>query len=93
MEYFLHQSFKNSVVEMWSIITNYRSRGAKSGEDVFFEKFDNHFVVSGLCRHNFYPFKDIVYNNQNELVAEGIREWSDEVITPNIKNFNFQDWV
>ena len=41
---FSHQSFKNSVAEMRSIITNYRSRGAKSGEDVLFEKFDNHFV-------------------------------------------------
>ena len=41
---FLHQSFKNSIAEMRSIITNYRSGGAKSGEDVVFEKFDNHFL-------------------------------------------------
>ena len=78
---------------MRSIITSYRSMGAKSGEDVVFEKFDNHFVVIGLCRHNFYLFRDIVHNNQNELVAEGIREWPHEVDTPNIKNFNFQDRV
>ena len=82
---FPHQSFKNSITEMRSIITNYRSGGAKLGEDVFFEKYDNHFVVIGLCRHSFYPFRDIVYSNQNELVAEGIREWSHEVDTPNIK--------
>ena len=63
--------------------------GAKSGEDVFFEKFDNHFVVIGLCRHSFYPFRDVIDSNQNELVAEGIRERSDEVDTLNIKNFNF----
>jgi len=90
---FSHQSFKNSIAEMRSIITNYRSRGAKSGEDVFFEKFDNHFVVIGLCWHSFYPFRDVIDSNQNELVAEGIREWSHEVDTPNIKNFNFQDRV
>jgi len=53
-----HQSFKNSIVEMRSIITNYRSGGAKSGEDVFFEKFDNHFVVTGLYRHSFNLFRD-----------------------------------
>ena len=90
---FSHKSFKNSVAEMRPIITNYRSRGAKSGEDVLFEKFDNHFVVIGLCRHSFYPFRDIVYSNQNELAAEGIREWSHEVDILNIKNFNFQDRV
>jgi len=49
------------------------------GEDIFFEKFDNHFVVIGLSWHNFYPFEDVIYNNQNELVAKGIREWSHEV--------------
>ena len=58
---------------MRSIITNYRSGGAKSGEDVFFEKFDNHFVVIGLSWHSFYPFRDVIYSNQNELIAEGIR--------------------
>ena len=61
---FSHQSFKNSITEIRTIITNYRSGGAKSGEDVFFEKFDNHFVVIGLCTHKFYPFRDIVYSNQ-----------------------------
>ena len=76
---FPHQSFKNSVAEMRSIITNYRSRGAKSGEDVLFEKFDNHFVVIGHSWHSFNPFRDIIYSNQNELVTEGIREWSHEV--------------
>ena len=55
---FPHQIFKNSVAEMWSIITNYRSGGAKSGEDVLFEKFDNHFVVIRLSRHSFYPLRD-----------------------------------
>ena len=90
---FSHQSFKNSIAEMRSIITNYRLGGAKSGEYVFFEKFDNHFVVIRLCWHNFYLFRDIVYRNQNELVAEGIREWSHEVDIPNIKIFNFQDRV
>jgi len=44
---------------MQSIITNYRSRGAKSGENVFFEKFDNHFVVIDLSWYIFYPFRDI----------------------------------
>ena len=76
---------------MRSIITNYRSGGAKSGEDVLFKKFDNHFVVIRLSWHSFYPLRDIIYSNQNELVAKGIREWSHEVDTPNIKNFNFQD--
>ena len=78
---------------MRSIITNYRSGDAKSGEDVFFEKFDNHFIVIGLSWHSFYLFRDVIYSNQNELVAEGIREWSYEVDNPNIKNFNFQDRV
>ena len=78
---------------MRSIITNYPSGGAKSGEDVFFEKFDNYFIVIGLCWHNFYQFRDVIDSNQNELVAEGIREWSYEVDTPNINNFNFQDRV
>ena len=90
---FPHQSFKNSVAEMRSIITNYRSGGAKSREDVFFEKFDNHFVVIGLCWHSFYSFRDVIDSNQNELIAEGIRKWSHEVDTPNIKNFNLQDRV
>jgi len=67
---FQHQSFKNSIAEMRSIITNYRSGGAKSGEDIFLEKFDNHFVVIGLCRHSFYPFRDIIYSDQDELVTE-----------------------
>ena len=88
---FPHQSFKNSIVEMRPIITNYHSGGVKSGEDVFFEKFENHFVVIGLSWHSFYPFRDVIYSNQNELVAEGIREWSHEVDTPNIKNFNFKE--
>ena len=65
---------------MQSIITNYRSGSAKSGEDVFFKKLDNHFVVIGLSWYNFYPFRDVIYSNQNELVAEGIREWSHEVV-------------
>jgi len=78
---------------MRSIITNYRSGGAKSGDDAFFEKSDNHFVVIGLSWHNFYPFRDVIYRNQNELVAEGIREWSHEVDTLNIKIFNFKDRV
>ena len=77
---FSNQSFKNSIAEMRSIITNYRSRGAKSGEDVLLEKFDNHFVVIGLSWHNFNPFRDIIYNNQNELVAERIGEWPHEII-------------
>jgi len=34
-------------------MTNYHSGVAKLGEDIFFEKFDNHFVVIGLCWHNF----------------------------------------
>ena len=66
---------------MRSIITNYRSGGAKSGEDIFFKKFDNHYVVIGLCRHRFYPFRDIVHSNQDELVAKGVREWSLQVDT------------
>ena len=74
---------------MRPIITNYRFGGAKSGEDIFLEKFDNHFVVIGLSRHSFYPFRDVIYSNQNELVAEGIRKWAHEVDTLNIKNFNF----
>ena len=71
---FSHQSFKNSIAEMQPIITNYRSGGAETGEDIFLEKFDNHFVVVGLSWHSFYPFRDIIYSNQNELVVEGIRE-------------------
>ena len=90
---FSHHSFKNSIAEMRSIITNYSSGGAKLGEDIFFEKFDNHFVVIDLCRHSFYPFRDIVHSNQDELVAEGIWEWSHEVDTPNIKNFNFKNRI
>ena len=90
---FLHQSFKNAIAKMQSIIANYRFGGAKSGEDVFFEKFDSHFVVIGLCRHSFNPFRDVIDSNQNELVAEGIWEWSHEVDTPNIKNFNFKNQV
>ena len=78
---------------MRSIITNYRSGGAKSGEDIFLEKFDNHFVVIGLCGHNFYSFRDIIHSNQDELVAEGIWERSHEVDTPNIKNFDFENRV
>ena len=64
---------------MQSIITNYRSRGAKSGEDVLFEKFDNYFVVIRLSWHSFYPLRDIIYSNQNELVAEGIGERPHEI--------------
>jgi len=60
---FLQQSFKNSVAEMRSIITNYRSRGAKSGEDVFFRKFDNYFIIIRLFWHNIYPFRDIAVRN------------------------------
>ena len=90
---FSHQRFKDSIAEMRSIITNYCSGGVKSGEDVFFEKFDNHFVVIGLCWHNFYPFRDVIESNQNELVAEGIGERPHEIDTPNIKNFNFKDRV
>ena len=78
---------------MRSIITNYRSGGVKSGEDVLFKKFDNHFDVIGLSWHSFNPLRDVININQNELVAEGVREWSHEVDTPNIKNFNFQDRV
>ena len=74
---------------MRSIITNYRSWGVKTGEDIFLEKFDNHFVAIGLSWHNFYLFRDVIYSDQDELVAKGIREWSHEVDTPNIKNFNF----
>jgi len=40
------------------------------GEDIFLEKFDNHFVVIGLRRYNFNPFRDIMHCNQDELVAE-----------------------
>jgi len=76
---------------MRSIIINYRSGDAKSGEDIFFEKFDNHFFVISLSWHSFYLFRDVIYSKQNELVAKGIREWSHEVDTPNIKNFNFKD--
>ena len=78
---------------MRSIITNYRSGGAKSEEDVLFEKFDNHFVVIRLSWHSFYPLRDIIYSNQNELVAEGIGEWPHEIDASNIKNFNFQNRV
>ena len=53
---FPHQNFKNSIAEMRPIITNYRSEGAKTGEYIFLEKFDNHFVVIDLSRHDFYPF-------------------------------------
>jgi len=42
------------------------------GEDVFLEKFDNHFVVVGLGRHDFYPFGDVIHCNQDELVAKCI---------------------
>ena len=56
---FLHQSFKYSIAEMRSIITNYRSGGTETGEDIFLEKFDNHFVVVGLGKHDFYPFGDV----------------------------------
>ena len=65
---FSHLSFKNSIAE--SIIINYRSGGAEIGEDIFFEKFNNHFVVIGLRRHSFYLFRDIIHYNQDELVAE-----------------------
>ena len=37
-------------------------------EDIFLKKFDNHFVVIGLNWHNFYPFRDIIHNNQDELL-------------------------
>ena len=49
---FSHQNFKNSIAEMRSIITNYRSGGAETGEDIVLEKFDNHFVVVGLSRYS-----------------------------------------
>ena len=66
--------------------------GARSGEDVFFEKFDNHFValvfVGTASTH-----LETVYSNQDELVAEGIWEWSHEVDTPNVKNFDFENCV
>jgi len=48
---------------MRPIITNYRSGGAKSGEDNFLEKFDNYFVVIGQYMHSFYLFRDIIYSN------------------------------
>jgi len=78
---------------MRPIITNYRSRGAKTGEDILLKKFDNHFVVIGLKRHSFYPFRDLIHCNQEELVAKGIWEWSHEVDIPNIKNFDFKNRV
>ena len=92
MEYFVIRASK-TLLQKCDPFTNYRSGGAKSGEDVFFEKFDNHFIVISLCRHNFYPFRDIAHSNQDELVAEGIWEWSHEVDTLNIKNFNFKNRV
>ena len=70
---------------MQPIITNYRSGGVEAGEDIFLEKFDNHFVVVSLSLYSFYPFRDVIHNNQDELVAEGIWEWSHEVDTPTSK--------
>jgi len=60
---FPHQRFKNSIVEMRSIITNYRSGGVETGEDIVLEKFDNHFIVIGLSWHNFYPIRDVIDSN------------------------------
>jgi len=73
------------------IITNYSLRGAKMGEDVFLEKFNNHFVVIGLSKHIFYPFRDVIHWNQDEPVTKRIWEWSHEVNTPNIKKFQLQE--
>ena len=66
---FSYKRFKDSIAEMRSIITNYRF-GVSKREDIFLEEFDNHFVVIGLSWHNFCPFKDVIYSNQDELVAE-----------------------
>jgi len=50
-----------ALLQKCDIITNYCLRGTQTGEDVFFENFDNNFVVIGLSRHIFYPFGDVIY--------------------------------
>ena len=90
---FSHHSFKNSVAECdpLSLII---ALGVPKREKMFSLRNLTMTLLSLVFIGTaFYPFRDIVYSNQNELVAEGIRKKSHEVDTPNIKNFDFKNRV
>jgi len=93
MEYFCIRASK-TLLQKCDPLSLIIALGVQNREKMFpLRNFNNHFVVIGLSWHSFYPFRDVIYSNQNELVTEGIREWSHVVDTPNIKNFDFKNRV
>jgi len=73
---------------MCTIITNYGMRGSKAWTDVFFQEFDNNFIVISLTRDGFNPFGYVIYSQQ-DLVSKWIREGTHKINALNIKEFYF----
>jgi hypothetical protein len=87
------KGFEKLIAEVLASITDDGLGSTESTEDVGLDEFHYNLVIIGLCGHDFYPFGDIVYPNQNVLITERWWKEAHEIDTPDIKNFNYEDGV
>ena len=87
------QGFEKPVAKVLTSIIDDGPGRTESAKDVGLDEFYHKFVIIGLSGHGFYSLGDIIHPYQNILIPRRWWEWSHELGTPNIKNFNNEDGV
>jgi hypothetical protein len=86
-----HELLELFVDEVLASVTNHYSRHSKTRENGVLEEALDGVGVRLITWKGLYPLGHVVYCHQYVFVTLGGREWSHEVYTPNVKDFNFQD--
>jgi hypothetical protein len=85
------ESFLECLInEVWFSITADYSWDSVPREDDFMEHPLRVHSIGSLTRNNFYPFRDVVDDNQDVFAAFLVRERSYEINSPDIEDTNLE---
>src|SRR4029450_5357644 len=87
------QGSKEPITEMFTSITDKRTRSTKTAKDISLNELNHNCVVIGFGSNGLYPFRYIVHRHKYVLMTSRWRERSHEVNAPYIKYLNNKNRV